>query len=284
LETIEAHAPSAKSPSSSVCFPISIDDHMPRNAALHSQVRSPLESQLPLPRVPISIDDHFPLSATIHARVSLGAPDATIHARVPISIDDHLQSEDSRQTRRPNPNEVEIPTPIVQVLKASLQKVGVEQFESDYVIENVKKCLDLVTGNTLTTDPATRASQWNDSGTTNTSHDNSGAKAMMICNIPCRVSHADLVEAIASMGFGGTFSHVKLPRMFGQSSINLGYGFVHFLHRTDAERFAFAFEGFRFGQRGSTKACTVKVADCQDDNQSHRRMCRNLRQAQHKVS
>jgi len=106
------------------------------------------------------------------------------------------------------------------------------------------------------------------------------ARTMMICNIPCRVSSDELTEAINSLGFDNTYEFVHLPCRFGQSDSNLGYGFVHFFHKADAECFAVAFDGYRFSNRGSTKACSVKVADCQGRNGSNRRLSRNLRRAQ----
>jgi RNA recognition motif-containing protein len=88
-------------------------------------------------------------------------------------------------------------------------------------------------------------------------------RTMMVCNIPCRVRHADLVEAIESMGFAQTYEFIHLPARREQRDSNLGYGFIHFFHGEDAERFALAFEGYRFEYKASTKACTVKVASCQ---------------------
>mmetsp|Transcript_123971 Transcript_123971/g.193512 ORF Transcript_123971/g.193512 Transcript_123971/m.193512 type:complete len:366 (-) Transcript_123971:82-1179(-) len=104
-----------------------------------------------------------------------------------------------------------------------------------------------------------------------------GGKTMMICNIPCRVSQDDLIDAIESSGFASTFDSVYMPHRFGQSNSNLGYAFVHFYLWEDAACFALAFEGYRFTSKGSTKACTVKVASCQGSNGSRRRLPRRLR-------
>lgn len=111
---------------------------------------------------------------------------------------------------------------------------------------------------------------------------NHGARTMMICNIPCRVSHSELTSAIDSIGYGGTYEFVHIPTRFGQSDSNLGYGFAHFFRESDAERFAIAFDGYRFSQRGSTKAVTVKVADCQGRDGGQKRRSRNVRLTQQK--
>jgi|Transcript_118001 hypothetical protein len=121
----------------------------------------------------------------------------------------------------------------------------------------------------------TKTSQELGKSSNNGSDSQNGEMSMMICNIPCRVREADLIQAIDSVGFGGTFSDLYLPCR-GRSS-NFGYCFVHFYRQTDAESFARAFEGYRFSQKDSLKACTVKIADCQGING---RMTRNSRKAQ----
>jgi hypothetical protein len=95
-------------------------------------------------------------------------------------------------------------------------------------------------------------------------------RVMMVCNMPCRVTHDELVDAIDSYGFTGKFQVTYLPRWFGSVS-NLGYGFVHFPSCADAERFALAFEGHHFGQKSSHKKCTIKIAHQQGGNNKHKR-------------
>lgn len=103
-------------------------------------------------------------------------------------------------------------------------------------------------------------------------------RTMMICNMPCRVSQTDLVDAIDSIGFAGKFQITYLPCHFG-SAANLGYGFVYFPCCKDAERFALEFEGYHFSQKDSPKKCTVKVAKQQDGcNAKQKRIARILTQ------
>jgi len=106
---------------------------------------------------------------------------------------------------------------------------------------------------------------------------------MMMCNIPCRVSHCDFIEALGSNGFGSCYEFVHLPCRYMREDSNLGYGFVHFFREADAERFALAFEGYHFSQKGSTKTCTVKIADCQGHDANAKRMPKKVRDA-HRTS
>jgi hypothetical protein len=96
----------------------------------------------------------------------------------------------------------------------------------------------------------------------------------MICNIPCRIGEQDVVTAMESRGFGNAYEFVHIPSRPSQPASNLGYCFVHFFRVADAESFALSFEGYFFTNKGSTKACTVKVAALQG---RHRRMARNFR-------
>eukprot|EP00427_Karlodinium_veneficum_P058101 CAMPEP_0169387040 /NCGR_PEP_ID=MMETSP1017-20121227/45129_1 /TAXON_ID=342587 /ORGANISM="Karlodinium micrum, Strain CCMP2283" /LENGTH=278 /DNA_ID=CAMNT_0009488399 /DNA_START=54 /DNA_END=890 /DNA_ORIENTATION=- len=52
----------------------------------------------------------------------------------------------------------------------------------------------------------TKTSQELGKSSNNGSDSQNGEMSMMICNIPCRVREADLIQAIDSVGFGGTFS------------------------------------------------------------------------------
>jgi hypothetical protein len=173
------------------------------------------------------------------------------------------------------------------MVKACLKEVGMDQSKSDYVIQNIKIGLDRALDkcslpqeipSSCGEDLVAKAPQTGDKRLAQKAKRgrNSG-RTMMICNIPCRARREDIVEAIESVGFGGTFDTIHLPCRCGQSDSNLGYAFIHFLQHKDAERFAIAFEGYRFNRKGSTKMCTVKVADCQSG--ANRRLPRNLRLA-----
>jgi len=89
---------------------------------------------------------------------------------------------------------------------------------------------------------------------------------MMICNIPCRFGEADVVAAIHSVGFAGTYDFVFLPSRSGKHNANIGYAFVDFKSAWNAERFADAFENFQFPGTKSSKTCTVKHAHQQGYN------------------
>jgi hypothetical protein len=155
-----------------------------------------------------------------------------------------------------------------------------EQLQSDYVIQNIKQGVadvmdndrnsSAITGQEFSgsADNKKRApTAKNESKSLRPVHKSGKrpieGRTMMVCNIPCRVRHADLVEAIESIGFAQTYEFIHLPARREQRDSNLGYGFIHFFHGEDAERFALAFEGYRFPYKASTKACTVKVASCQ---------------------
>jgi len=92
------------------------------------------------------------------------------------------------------------------------------------------------------------------------------ATTMMICNIPCRFGQADVVEAIHSVGFAGKYDFVYLPSRSGKHNANIGYAFVEFKSAKNAERFADAFDNFRFPGTKSSKTCTVKHAHQQGFN------------------
>jgi hypothetical protein len=179
---------------------------------------------------------------------------------------------------------------VVDVLKACLQRIGVEQSKSDCVIQNVRKrFVDATDTSSTTTDASecsgseieAKASPLMDSKEKQKAElRKNGGRTMMVCNIPCNLSHAELVEAIESIEgnrFRGTFEFAHIPEL-QQHKANLGYAYVQFFQRKDAERFALAFEGFRFEHRASTKACTVKVA-AQGSIGKQRAFARTLRLA-----
>jgi hypothetical protein len=252
---------------------------MPCNGTLNVHGNALAKPPQDFPRVLISIADHVARSTDIAAHGNLDSKDAAPSShRVTISIDDHLQCIESRKEEPSNTEKDE--TPPLHILKSCLEQVGLEQFKCDFIMQNVQMCLDRAVDKStpminLTMDP----SQRNDKGSRKMSYATSrGARVMRVCNIPCGVSRADLIEAIESVGFGNTYEKVKLPCMSGQSNCNLGYGFVYFFRQADAESFAHAFEGYRFNRQRSTKACSVKFADCQGHGGSDKRMSRKLRQ------
>lgn len=89
---------------------------------------------------------------------------------------------------------------------------------------------------------------------------------MMLCNIPCRLGHDDIVGAIHAGGFADRYDFVYLPNRNGKRDANIGYAFVNFKNAHDAECFSEAFQDFRFPGTNSTKSCTVKPAHHQGYN------------------
>lgn len=167
---------------------------------------------------------------------------------------------------------------VVDMLKACLQQVGVAPSQCDHVIQSIQKDFADVMSNSDETieDNASRcgvdiklkASKQKKDKKALQRLDKNGkrmieGRTMMVCNLPCRVRREDLVKAIESTGFGGTYEFVHIPGRKEQRDSNLGYGFIHFLHCEDAEKFVHAFEGYRFSDKASSKTCTVKVATCQ---------------------
>lgn len=87
------------------------------------------------------------------------------------------------------------------------------------------------------------------------------ATSVMICNIPCRVTLPQLVEAIDGLGFANAYDFIYLPSPKHQQ--NVGYGFVNFLNPDDAYDFMGSYEGFRFPGRNSKKIGETKLARIQ---------------------
>jgi len=92
-------------------------------------------------------------------------------------------------------------------------------------------------------------------------------RSLMLCNIPCRLGHDDLVDAINGMGFTGLYDFVHLPparhwpRGKAKSTLrNVGYAFVHFNLAEDASDFANKFQGHQFRCLTSDKRCVVQPA------------------------
>merc|ERR1719253_1846861 len=88
----------------------------------------------------------------------------------------------------------------------------------------------------------------------------------MICNIPCRFSYEEIVQAIHSVGFAGLYDFVHVPGNFRSHSGNIGYAFAHFTNPEVAAEFAEAFHNYQFEGTKSTKRCAVKPAHLQAFN------------------
>jgi len=223
--------------------------------------------------------------------------------RFAISIDDHLGAKEShthvlkksqRQAQLPSSRKNKNPELVVGMVTSCLQQLGVAQAQSEYVIQNVKMCFDKIENavdeSAPVSDPIFSVRKRStDSGSSADRNSKKGkstkkrGRTMMMCNIPCRVSHCDFIEALDSNGFGSCYEFVHLPCRYMREESNLGYGFVHFFREADAERFALAFEGYHFSQKGSTKTCTVKIADCQGHDANAKRMPKKVRDA-HRAS
>lgn len=91
----------------------------------------------------------------------------------------------------------------------------------------------------------------------------------MICNIPCRLSHQDIVDAIEKEGFKDMYDFVYLPghgRVNTTKQTNIGYAFVNFKNAKFADLFAEHFEDFQFQGTSSCKTCKIKPAHMQGFN------------------
>eukprot|EP00929_Paragymnodinium_shiwhaense_P002304 TRINITY_DN102523_c0_g1_i1.p1 TRINITY_DN102523_c0_g1~~TRINITY_DN102523_c0_g1_i1.p1 ORF type:complete len:430 (-),score=90.27 TRINITY_DN102523_c0_g1_i1:280-1569(-) len=88
-------------------------------------------------------------------------------------------------------------------------------------------------------------------------------KSFMLCNLPCRFTLPEVIQAVDSLGFAGTYQYIHLPcggHSRKQANANLGYGFIKFSREDVADAFAAAFEGVTFPGTNSSKKCTTKVA------------------------
>eukprot|EP00929_Paragymnodinium_shiwhaense_P050040 TRINITY_DN25222_c0_g1_i1.p1 TRINITY_DN25222_c0_g1~~TRINITY_DN25222_c0_g1_i1.p1 ORF type:complete len:550 (-),score=57.65 TRINITY_DN25222_c0_g1_i1:71-1720(-) len=82
----------------------------------------------------------------------------------------------------------------------------------------------------------------------------------MMCNIPCRTTHAELSQVVDEQGFAGKYESIFLP-LRGSAArrcSNLGYGFINFYNWQDGVDFARALTGYRFAGTDSVKVCVVK--------------------------
>lgn len=89
---------------------------------------------------------------------------------------------------------------------------------------------------------------------------------LMLCNIPCKLEHCDIVKAINEAGFAGEFDlvHVPRPRKMKSKTQNLGYAFVNLNSQENAARFVERFFNYQFPGTTSKKRCIVKPAHMQD--------------------
>eukprot|EP00448_Togula_jolla_P023129 CAMPEP_0170590148 /NCGR_PEP_ID=MMETSP0224-20130122/11714_1 /TAXON_ID=285029 /ORGANISM="Togula jolla, Strain CCCM 725" /LENGTH=232 /DNA_ID=CAMNT_0010913923 /DNA_START=124 /DNA_END=822 /DNA_ORIENTATION=- len=89
---------------------------------------------------------------------------------------------------------------------------------------------------------------------------------LMIRDIPCRIIKEDLLAAVDSFGFAGTYDFCHLPTVMKKKPpriANFGYAFLNFISPLHASAFVQVFAGFRFEGIGSTKRCTIMPARLQ---------------------
>eukprot|EP00928_Gymnodinium_smaydae_P018871 TRINITY_DN17192_c0_g2_i1.p1 TRINITY_DN17192_c0_g2~~TRINITY_DN17192_c0_g2_i1.p1 ORF type:complete len:222 (+),score=14.01 TRINITY_DN17192_c0_g2_i1:44-709(+) len=89
---------------------------------------------------------------------------------------------------------------------------------------------------------------------------------LIIRNIPCKVTRAQLQETLNALGYAGKYAFTNLPTKrngkHGAES-NVGYAFVNFLSPDVAHGFKIEFEGYKFPDIRSGKACSVEYANDQ---------------------
>jgi len=90
---------------------------------------------------------------------------------------------------------------------------------------------------------------------------------MMICDIPCRQTASQVVQAIDECGFKDTYDLVYVPPQRGchkaKHFLNMGYAFVNFKEPKDATSFGDVFHNFSFANSFSKKLSYTKRAHCQ---------------------
>lgn len=96
----------------------------------------------------------------------------------------------------------------------------------------------------------------------------SEATTVMLCNIPCRVKLEEIIEAVRSLGFEGTYDllHAPGPKRRHRhliSKTNIGYAFINFVTPEYASDFMKVFTGFCFEGRQSDKVGMAKLARIQ---------------------
>lgn len=95
---------------------------------------------------------------------------------------------------------------------------------------------------------------------------------LMICDIPCRQTIQQVIDAINSHGFTGTYDLVYMPPQKGfrrpKQSQNMGYAFVNFKRPEYASAFEHIFKNFSFPNCSSQKKSYAKPAHCQGYNEN----------------
>jgi len=83
---------------------------------------------------------------------------------------------------------------------------------------------------------------------------------LMICDIPCRQTVDQIIDAINHHGFTNTFDLVYMPSKRPKYSQNMGYAFVNFKTAEHAMEFGKVFQNFRFPSCLSKKLSYTKPA------------------------
>lgn len=91
---------------------------------------------------------------------------------------------------------------------------------------------------------------------------------LMICALPFQVTSEELLEAIDSLGFEGTYDFLYMPSRSTKKCGklrpgNVGYAFVNFRKAEDAARFTVVFPGYGFPGVVTDKQILVRAAACQ---------------------
>merc|ERR1712137_1486277 len=86
-------------------------------------------------------------------------------------------------------------------------------------------------------------------------------RTVMIKHIPCRCTRNEVLAAIETLGFAGTYDFFHLPTRRGHN--NFGYAFISFSKAATAIAFRSAMTGFIFQTRKSSKAVSVVPARIQ---------------------
>jgi len=98
---------------------------------------------------------------------------------------------------------------------------------------------------------------------------------LVMRNIPNKYTRELLLMLLDSHGFRGCYNLVYLPIDFA-TKVAVGYAFVSFSTRSDAERFKKSFDGFSdWVYTGSSKVCTVDWSNGADGLEAHIERFRN---------
>ena len=98
---------------------------------------------------------------------------------------------------------------------------------------------------------------------------------LMLQNIACRYTKADVMDILDALGFNGTYDSVYVPeRPYGKRSkkgkySSLGYAFVNFLDAKSASECKRQVSGKTFGWSTTAKLCVVSMAKDQGANSFH---------------